>query len=138
MGHLPIGSIYTSETIGPRTLMPTREEVIEKLRALIDPELRRSIGELGMVRSIEIADGTVDVMVSLTTPGCPIRNHFQEAVSGRVAELEGVRAVNVGFDVLTPDEKQGLQHKLGRNRLPEGALAQVKNVICVASGKGGV
>jgi ATP-binding protein involved in chromosome partitioning len=46
--------------------------------------------------------------------------------------------VNVAFDVLTPDEKQGLQQKLGRNRLPEGALAQVKNVICVASGKGGV
>ena len=46
--------------------------------------------------------------------------------------------MNVAFDVLTPDEKQGLQQKLGRNRLPEGALAQVKNVICVASGKGGV
>jgi ATP-binding protein involved in chromosome partitioning len=55
-----------------------------------------------------------------------------------VSQLEGVRAVNVAFDILTPDEKQGLQQKLGRNRLPEGALAQVKNVICVASGKGGV
>ena len=40
--------------------------------------------------------------------------------------------------MLSADEKQGLQQKLGRNRLPEGALAQVKNVICVASGKGGV
>jgi ATP-binding protein involved in chromosome partitioning len=118
--------------------MPTRDQVIEKLRAVIDPELRRSIVELEMVRSIEIADGTVDVMVSLTTPGCPIRSHFQQAVTQCVSELEGVRAVNVAFDVLTPDEKQGLQQKLGRNRLPEGALAQVKNVICVASGKGGV
>jgi ATP-binding protein involved in chromosome partitioning len=119
--------------------MPTRDQVIEKLRVVIDPELRRSIVELDMVRSIEIAeDGVVDVMVSLTTPGCPIRSHFQQAVTDTVAELEGVRAVNVAFDVLTPDEKQGLQQKLGRNRLPEGALAQVKNVICVASGKGGV
>jgi ATP-binding protein involved in chromosome partitioning len=118
--------------------MPTRDQVIEKLRAVIDPELRRSIVELEMVRSVEIADGTVDVMVSLTTPGCPIRSHFQQAVSEQVSQLEGVRAVNVEFDVLTPDEKQGLQQKLGRNRLPEGALARVKNVICIASGKGGV
>jgi ATP-binding protein involved in chromosome partitioning len=117
---------------------PTHDQVLEKLRAVIDPELRRSIVELEMVRSIEIADGVVDVMVSLTTPGCPIRSHFEQAVSGRVGELEGVRAVNVSFDVLTAQEKQGLQQKLGRNRLPEGALAQVKNVICVASGKGGV
>jgi ATP-binding protein involved in chromosome partitioning len=119
--------------------MPTRDQIIEKLRSVIDPELRRSIVELEMVRSIEIGDdGTVDVTVSLTTPGCPIRSHFQQAVTERVSELDGVRAVNVGFDVLTPAEKQGLQQKLGRNRLPEGALAQVKNVICVASGKGGV
>ena len=119
--------------------MPTRDQVIEKLRTVIDPELRRSIVELEMVRSVAVADdGTVDVTVSLTTPGCPIRNHFQQAVTERVSELADVRRVNVAFDVLTPEEKQGLQQKLGRNRLPEGALAQVKNVICVASGKGGV
>jgi ATP-binding protein involved in chromosome partitioning len=118
--------------------MPTRDQVIEKLRAVIDPELRRSIVELEMVRSVEISDGVVDVMVSLTTPGCPIRSHFQQAVTERVSELEGVQGVNVAFDVLSPTEKQGLQQKLGRNRLPEGALAQVKNVICIASGKGGV
>jgi ATP-binding protein involved in chromosome partitioning len=119
--------------------MPTQEQVTEKLRAVIDPELRRSIVELEMVRSIEFKEGgEIDVVVSLTTPGCPIRNHFQQAVVQKVSELEGVTTVNVGFDILTPDEKQGLQAKLGRNRLPEGALAQVNNVICVASGKGGV
>jgi ATP-binding protein involved in chromosome partitioning len=105
---------------------------------VIDPELRRSIVELGMVRSIEIAEGRVDVTVSLTTPGCPIRNHFEQAVTQNVSQLEGVQGVGVAFDVLSADEKQGLQQKLGRNRLPEGALAQVSNVICVASGKGGV
>src|SRR3954466_8193113 len=115
--------------------MPTRDQVIEKLRAVIDPELRRSIVELEMVRSIDIADdGAVDVPVALTAPGCPIRSHFQQGVTQGVSELEGVRAVNVAFDVLTPDEKQGLQQKLRRNRLPEGALAQVKNVICAGRG----
>jgi ATP-binding protein involved in chromosome partitioning len=95
--------------------------------------------ELDMVRSIEIHEGgEVDVVVSLTTPGCPIRNHFEQAVSERVFELEGVTRVSVGFDVLTSKEKEGLQAKLGRNRLPEGALAKVKNIVCVASGKGGV
>jgi ATP-binding protein involved in chromosome partitioning len=119
--------------------MPTREQIIEKLRGVIDPELRRSIVELDMVRSIELKPaGEVDVVVSLTTPGCPIRNHFEQAVTARVSELEGVGRVNVGFDVLSTEEKQGLQAKLGRPRLPQGALAKVKNVICVASGKGGV
>ena len=119
--------------------MPTKEQITEKLTAVIDPELRRSIVELGMVRSIEIReDGRVEVVVSLTTPGCPIRSHFQQAVAQQVSSLEGVSQVEVGFDVLSDGEKSGLQQKLGRAKLPEGTLAQVKNVICVASGKGGV
>jgi ATP-binding protein involved in chromosome partitioning len=119
--------------------LPTSEQITEQLRAVIDPELRRSIVELGMVRSIEIGDdGRIEVVVSLTTPGCPIRNHFQEAVVKQVSALDGVTAVEVGFDVLSDEEKTGLQKTLGRATLPEGALAQVKNVICVASGKGGV
>jgi ATP-binding protein involved in chromosome partitioning len=119
--------------------MPTKEQVTEALRAVIDPELRRSIVDLGMVRSIEIHEtGKVDVVVSLTTPGCPIRSHFQQAVANNVSALDGVTEVGIGFDVLSDSEKAGLQQALGRGRLPEGALAQVKNVICVASGKGGV
>src|SRR5947208_10204667 len=118
---------------------PTREQVTEALEAVIDPELRRSIVELGMVRSIEIgAEGRVEVVVSLTTPGCPIRSHFQQAVAEQVGQLDGVTEVGVGFDVLSNEEKGRLQQSLGRQRLPEGALAQVKNVICVSSGKGGV
>jgi ATP-binding protein involved in chromosome partitioning len=119
--------------------MATKEQVTEALRAVIDPELRRSIVDLGMVRSIEIHEsGKVDVVVSLTTPGCPIRSHFQQAVARNVSALDGVTEVGIGFDVLSDSEKAGLQQALGRGRLPEGALAQVKNVICVASGKGGV
>jgi ATP-binding protein involved in chromosome partitioning len=120
--------------------LPTEEQVNDALRAVIDPELRRSIVDLGMVRSIEIREtGKVEVVVSLTTPGCPIRSHFQQAVASNVAALEGVTEVGVGFDVLTDEEKGHLQQALGRpGGLPEGALAAVKNVICVASGKGGV
>jgi ATP-binding protein involved in chromosome partitioning len=120
--------------------MPTREQVTEALKSVIDPELRRSIVELDMVRSIAIHDatGVVDVTVSLTTPGCPIRGHFQTAVAKSVGGLGGVTGVNVDFDILTDQQKGALQQKLGRGSLPEGALAQVSNIICVGSGKGGV
>jgi len=119
--------------------MPTREHVTDALRSVIDPELRRDIVELEMVRSIEIhPNGVVDVMISLTTAGCPIRSHFQTGVGQAVRELEGVSHVNVSFDVLSGDEKAALGRKLGRTGLPEGALARVSNVICIGSGKGGV
>jgi ATP-binding protein involved in chromosome partitioning len=119
--------------------MPSRDEILKALEAVIDPELRRSIVELEMVRSIDAADGLVRVTVSLTTPGCPIRSHFETAVRTAVGALPGVERVEVGFDVLSDKEKAGLQQKLGRpGGLPEGALAQVSNVVCVGSGKGGV
>ena len=119
--------------------LPNEEQIREALTVVIDPELRRNIVELGMVRSVEVnPDGRVDVVVSLTTPGCPIRSHFENAVAEAVGELDGVTGVGVGFDVLTDEEKGNLQQKLGMGSLPQGALAQVGNVICVASGKGGV
>jgi ATP-binding protein involved in chromosome partitioning len=118
---------------------PSRDEILQSLTAVIDPELRENIVELGMVRAVEIAqDGSVAVTVSLTTAGCPIRNHFQTAVAKAVQGL-GVAQVSVAFDVLSDQEKGALQQKLGRGgALPTGALAQVANVICVGSGKGGV
>jgi ATP-binding protein involved in chromosome partitioning len=114
-------------------------EIRKALEVVIDPELHRSIVELDMVRSIEIgANGVVDVTVSLTTPGCPIKGHFQTAVAEAVVALEGVTHCNVYFDVLDDTQKAALQQKLGRGALPQGALAQVANVLCIGSGKGGV
>ena len=120
--------------------MPTREQIEDVLRGVIDPELRKDIVSLGMVRSIEQPEeGRVDVVVSLTTPGCPIRSHFETAVREKVSSL-GVSQVSVAFDVLSDQEKSTLSQRLGRGQsgLPEGALAAVKNVICIGSGKGGV
>ncbi|HXP99159.1 MAG TPA: P-loop NTPase [Solirubrobacteraceae bacterium] len=116
-----------------------RDEVLKALEAVIDPELRRSIVELEMVRSIDISEnGVVDVTVSLTTAGCPIKGHFQTSVAQAVSALDGVTHVNVYFDVLSDSEKGALREKLGRATLPAGALAQVSNVLCIGSGKGGV
>jgi ATP-binding protein involved in chromosome partitioning len=119
--------------------MVAKDEITKALEVVIDPELHRSIVELDMVRSIEIsANGVVDVTVSLTTPGCPIKGHFQTAVAEAAGAVVGVEHVNVYFDVLSDEQKAALQQKLGRGSLPAGALAQVANVICIGSGKGGV
>jgi ATP-binding protein involved in chromosome partitioning len=119
--------------------MASAEQIREALRTVIDPELRHNIVDLGMVRSIDVRDdGAVDVVVSLTTPGCPIRSHFQRGVEQALRSI-GVERVNVGFDVLSQQEKSSLQQRLGRrDGLPTGALAAVRNIVCVGSGKGGV
>jgi len=119
--------------------MPTDNEIRQALARVIDPELHKSIVELGMVRSIDIGEaGEVSVMVSLTTAGCPIRNHFVDGVTREAGSVAGVTKVDVAFDVLSDTEKASLQKSLGRATLPAGALAQVANVLCIGSGKGGV
>ena len=81
----------------------------------------------------------VDVTVSLTTPGCPIKGHFQTAVAEAVVAARGRDArERVLRRALTTRRRPALQQKLGRGSLPDGALAQVANVLCIGSGKGGV
>ncbi len=121
--------------------LPTNEQVTEALRAVIDPELRRSIVDLGMVRSIEIREGgKVEVVVSLTTAGLP---DPQPLPAGGGRERRRARRGDRGRGRLRRPQRRArranLQQALGRpGGLPEGALAAVKNVICIASGKGGV
>ena len=93
-----------------------------------------------MVRSIDIHDdGRVDVVVSLTTPGCPIRSHFQQAVAAERLRARGRQRASRSASTSSPTARSRTSSRSsGRAKLPEGALAQVKNVICVASGKGGV
>ncbi|WP_210491315.1 Mrp/NBP35 family ATP-binding protein [Patulibacter sp. SYSU D01012] len=119
--------------------MPTREEILQALEAVIDPELKKDVVELGMVRDISIGEDRVDVTISLTTNGCPLRNHFVVAVRKAVRAL-GVEEIGVEFDTLSPEEKAALQKKLGiQGAMPAGEkVAQIANVICVGSGKGGV
>lgn len=119
---------------------PTAETIKEALKGVIDPELRRSIVELDMVREVKVGPGgVIDVTVSLTTAGCPIRDHFQQAVRSAVQALEGVSHVNVFFDVLSDEQKAALKQRLGiGGTLPDGTLAQIANVLCIGSGKGGV
>jgi len=108
----------------------TRERVLEALRPVQDPELHRSLVDLGMIKEVTIEGATVRVQVELTTPACPLRERIREDVERAVRALPGVRTVEVGFSSRVRAAGTGLP-----DRQP---IPGVKNTIAVASGKGGV
>jgi ATP-binding protein involved in chromosome partitioning len=116
-----------------------RDDVLRALAHVIDPELRRPVTELGMVRSIEVEGADVAVTIALTVAGCPLRNSFEEQVAEHVGGLRGVRRVELRFDVMSPDEKAALTTMLRGGR-PEKSISldPATRVVAVASGKGGV
>jgi ATP-binding protein involved in chromosome partitioning len=121
--------------------MPSREAVLEALGRVIDPELQRPVTELDMVRSVEIDGGQIVVTIALTVAGCPLRSSFEDQVRREVATLDGVDEVHLGFDVMTPNERQALTQKLrgsvsGRSK--GLSLDASTRVLAVCSGKGGV
>jgi ATP-binding protein involved in chromosome partitioning len=120
----------------------TREQVLEALREVEDPELRRSIVDLDMVRDVRVQDGHVRVDAVLTIGGCPLREVIVQSIRERVARLPGVRAVDVHLGVMAPEERQALIAKLrgeeGSAASPFLSPASAVRVLAVASGKGGV
>jgi ATP-binding protein involved in chromosome partitioning len=122
-------------------MTPSRDEIVQALGNVIDPELRKPVTELDMVRDIRIEAGHVAVTIALTVPGCPLRASFEEQIDRAVAPLAGVEAVSVDFDVMTPDERAALTTKLrgGVEGRSKGVSVDRKTrVLAVASGKGGV
>jgi ATP-binding protein involved in chromosome partitioning len=119
----------------------SHEELIRALEAVIDPELKRSVVELGMVREARVDDGVARVVIALTVPGCPLRASFEEQVERALAPVDGVREVELGFDVLTAEEREALTTRLRGGVAPrtQGLSVDAKTrVVAVASGKGGV
>ena len=135
--------------------MPTPDQIIEALRPVEDPELHRSIVDLGMVRNVEVrADGSVAVLIALTIAGCPLRNEIQNRVTGALVPL-GVTAVALDFTVMTDQEREDLRIKLhgspgasagqgqahghaeGR-KVPFAEVGSKTRPLLIASGKGGV
>jgi len=133
----------------------TPDQILEALRPVEDPELHRSIVDLGMVRSIEVAGGTAAILVALTIAGCPLRNEIQRRVSDAVTVLDGIDAVALDFTVMTDDERaelrtrlhgdpagsagsqQGHGHAEGRS-IPFAQPGSRTRVLLISSGKGGV
>jgi ATP-binding protein involved in chromosome partitioning len=117
----------------------TRDEILEALGRVIDPELRRPVTELDMVRDLTVEGGAVSLTIVLTVAGCPLRSAFEDQVSEHVGSLPGVESVTLSFGVMSPDERAALTVKLRGGVEPRGIqLPATTRVIAVASGKGGV
>jgi len=120
---------------------PDRSAILEALEQVIDPELRRPVTELEMVRGVESAGGVVSLTIVLTVAGCPLRQSFEEQIHRALAPVPGVTGISLSFAVMTPEERQKLTTKL-RGGVPAGdaviKLGPDTRVLAVASGKGGV
>ncbi|MGW5360375.1 Mrp/NBP35 family ATP-binding protein [Actinopolymorpha pittospori] len=123
--------------------VPTQEQLRAALGGVLDPEIRRPITELGMVRSVEVRlDGTAEVTVLLTVAGCPMRETLTRDVTKALSALPGVRDVAVTLDVMSAEQRQELQGQL-RGAAPAKVNPFAKpesltRIYAIASGKGGV
>ena len=125
---------------------PTVETVTAALAGVIDPEIRRPITELKMVRSVEITEGPagadVVVGIDLTTAGCPLKDTITREVTAAVSALDGVASVHVALGVMSAEQRDELKTTL-RGGAPEPVIPFSKpdnltRVYAIASGKGGV
>jgi len=135
---------------------PSIDQVIEALRPVQDPELYRSIVDLGMVRDVVVSDrGVISLTVVLTIAGCPLRNEIQQRVNTAVRVLGGVTDVALNFGVMTDAERAAVRELLHGNpgatagSVPAQGHAEGRKIsfaqpgsktrpILIASGKGGV
>jgi ATP-binding protein involved in chromosome partitioning len=121
--------------------MATRDEILAALSRVIDPELRKPVTELDMVRDVRIDGADVAVTIALTVAGCPLRNSFEDQVGREVGSLPGVASVRLEFDVMSPEERAALTQKLRGGAPSEERTIQLPattRVLAVVSGKGGV
>jgi ATP-binding protein involved in chromosome partitioning len=117
------------------------EEVRERLRAVIDPELGDTIVDLGMVRDITVDGDEVTVEVALTIAACPLRSQIERDVKSHVQSLDWVRSVRVVVGSMDAEERAAVMARArwkAREDAPETAVAPTTRVLAIASGKGGV
>jgi Mrp family chromosome partitioning ATPase len=117
----------------------TEAAVRKALESVLDPELHKSLIELGMVRQVTTKDGRVDIRLALTTMACPLKDRIVGDVKQAVGALEGVEAVGVQLAEMTDEEKRRIG--IGVSHSEKGAaehLNHIDHVLAVMSGKGGV
>ena len=105
------------------------DQVLEKLSTVIDPDLKKDIVSMGMIKDLELNSGKLKFTLELTTPACPFNVEIEEDVRKAVDELEGITDFDMNVTAKVME---------GRSLDADTAMATVKNIIGVASGKGGV
>src|SRR5690625_2459180 len=114
--------------------MISREQIVEALSEVEDPELQKSLVELNMIRHVEITGADVKVTVALTTPGCPLKDTIRDSVADRLAQIPGIGNIDVELGSMTQDERDEL---FGTKMSSSITAPDSKTkVIGVASGKG--
>ena len=107
------------------------DAILSVLRTVMDPDLKRDIVSLGFVKDLQIKKGAVSFKVELTTPACPVKDQLQQECERKVNDVPGVKSVNVEMTAQVQSAAPAAQ--------PRGAVLEGgKNVVAVASGKGGV
>ena len=122
---------------------PTVEQVKTALAGVNDPEIKRPITELGMVKSVDIDEqGRVSVGVYLTVSGCPMRDTITRDVTAAVKGVDGVSDVSVSMDVMSEEQRKELQQQLRggqqQREIPFARPDSLTKIYAIASGKGGV
>ncbi len=152
--HPTILPIAVGEILKGLRMPLTEAAVLDALRPVQDPELHRSIVDLGMVRAVSIEDRAVVVDVDLTIAGCPLRNEIDQRVSGALAAL-GATSVQVRFGVMNDEQRAkvrqlvhgdpaataGSQNSHGHAEgrvIPFADPSNRTRCLLIASGKGGV
>jgi ATP-binding protein involved in chromosome partitioning len=122
---------------------PTTEQVTAALATVNDPEIKRPITDLGMVKAVEVGgDGRVRVEIFLTVAGCPLRDTITRDVTAAVSALTGVIGVDVALDVMSDEQRADLSKQLRggapEREIPFARADSLTRVFAIASGKGGV
>jgi ATP-binding protein involved in chromosome partitioning len=107
----------------------TQERVLDALRTVQEPELHKDIVTLNMVKDLAVEDGRVWMTINLTTPACPLKDVIERDVRAALGRLDGFKDVTIKWDATVPP---------GRAVQARGGIPGVKNIVAVASGKGGV
>lgn len=107
----------------------TQEQVLGALRNIIDPDLHKDIVSLGFIKSLAIDGGQVSFDLELTTPACPVKDELKAQAESAVGALDGVQTVSVTLS-------SSVRTSVGTQA--SNLIPTIKNVVCVASGKGGV
>jgi Mrp family chromosome partitioning ATPase len=119
--------------------MPAEHDVMTALSKVNDPELHRNLVELNMIRELKITpEGDVSFTIALTVPTCPMRTQILENATAAVKALPGVQNVKITFGAMTDEERRALMGGKQRSLPKLNEFNQVKHVIAVMSGKGGV